>query len=541
MSVYHLFVLALAAVVVAEMQMTASAAAAHPNFVFILTDDQARWDLAVMNKTRKLLEAEGVLFENYMVNTPICCPSRTEMLSGRYYHNAGAPNGTCMHVNAEELVFDPSTLFSQLHSNGYVTGVFGKVINGQQKCFCKEFRSEGMTMVGSPCKEGDFYGNQYFVKHPNGTHYIETLDKSLETTYQTSQLGNRTLDWINSVVKENASQPFFAYIGPHAPHYSADPAAWHQDRTFSDMKAPRTPNWNESCPDKHGMIANNPPLDMNATIHLDHQHQVRWMSLLSVDDVVEAVYNDLEKLGILDNTYIIFSSDHGYHLGQWRVPSSKQQPYDTDIFVPTLMRGPGIKAGSSCPNMVGNVDLAPTILTLAGIDVPEVMDGKSFAQLIVKEENPFYKQPLQLPANSDSGTSVWRDAFLIQYKSVGTYDNTHAVMWWPADTFKGRYEHPPGMPCQKCPHWWLDGPTDTWRGLRLINETHNMLYVEFNPNWVFDGTQGDVFHELYDVNKDPYQMTNIYESTPKGTTQELHKRLDKYASCQGGSTNGNCP
>ena len=365
------------------------ARASKPNFVLIQTDDQARWDIFVMNKTRRLLADQGVSFANYMVNTPVCCPSRTELVSGRYYHNVGAPNGSCMHVNSEEMVFDKTSVFSMLESNGYTTGVFGKVTNDQGKYFCGKKRAEGMTVISSPCDYNNFYSKEYFVKLANGTSYIEKLDPNVQSTYQTSQLGNRSIAFVREVAK--SGKPFYAYIGPHAPHYPADPAPWQENETFAGITAPRTPNWNASCPDHHQVAADNPPLNEIITTYIDHQHRVRLMSLLSVDDVIEAVVNELKDLDILDSTYIMFTSDHGYHLGQWRIPQSKEQPYDTDIFVTTFARGPGISAGSEVKSMVGNVDVTPTMLDLAGIEAPSVMDGRSLAPLVVTEPNPFWK------------------------------------------------------------------------------------------------------------------------------------------------------
>ena len=506
----------------------------RPNFVFIQTDDQARWDMIAMNKTVRLIADQGASFANYMVNTPICCPSRTEIFSGRYYHNVGAPNGSCMHVNSEYWVFDKTSLFSTLQSGGYLTGVFGKVTNDQGGYFCKKMMADGMTMVSSPCDYNDFYSKKYFVKLANGTKYVETLDGSLPTTYQTSQIGNRSISWIKEVATSNAGTPFFAYLGPHAPHYPADPAPWQTENIFADVKAPRTPSWNASSPDKHEMVADNPPMNDNSTLFSDHQHQIRLLSLLSVDDVIEAVYNTLQELNILDNTYIIFTSDHGYHLGQWRIPSSKQQPYDTDIFVTTLMRGPGIGAGTTVKSMVGNVDITPTILDLAGVEKPEAMDGKSMAKLVVTEDNRFYDVREE---DAQQAAENWRDTYLIEYKSVGKYDNTHAVMWWPGKDFHGQHIHPPAAPCKKgCPDWWLDGPSNTYRGIRIQNSTHNLFYGEFNPDWQFSN-ETDVFHEYYNINEDPDQLSNVYKSTAGDILKDLHNQLETYSTCWGGS----CP
>ncbi|XP_065178089.1 extracellular sulfatase Sulf-1-like [Sycon ciliatum] len=508
-----------------------SASAGRPNFILIQTDDEARWDMIAMNKTARLLRDQGATLNNYMVNTPVCCPSRTEIFSGRYYHNIGAPNGSCMHVNSKQWVFDDTSLFSTLQSNGYLTGVFGKVTNDQGGYFCKEKMDAGMTMISSPCDYNSFYSSQYFVKLANGTKYVEKLNPKLPTTYQTSQLGNRSISWIKDIVKTDPGKPFLAYIGPHAPHYPASPAPWYQgNNIFENIKAPRTPNWNVSCPDKHPAISSNPPLNAEATLYLDHNNQVRLLSLLSVDDIIDAVYSTLKDLDLLQNTYIIFTSDHGYHLGQWRVPSSKLLPYDTDIFVSTFIRGPGIEAGSKVDAVVGNVDIAPTILDLAGIAVPKGMDGKSMAGHLLAQHGTGAELP----------KTEWREAFLIEFKSAGRLDNSHTVEWWPGEDFIGVLRKSPAAPCKNCAHWWIDGPSNTYRALRLINATHNIMYAEFNADWQFDN-QTAVFHEYYDITEDPYQMKNTYSKISSSLQMSLHEQLHTYAMCAGGQENGNCP
>merc|ERR1712062_119115 len=111
------------------------------------------------------------------------------------------------------------------------------------------------------------------------------------------------------------------------------------------------------------------------------------MGLLSVDDMIKDIYEYLDALQILDNTYLIFSSDHGYKQGQWRIGTSKQHPYETDIRVPFIIRGPGIEPGTNISTVLaGNVDLMPTMLDLAGISnnalSEDSMDGKSMKNIL---------------------------------------------------------------------------------------------------------------------------------------------------------------
>ena len=97
---------------------------------------------------------------------------------------------------------------------------------------------------------------------------------------------------------------------------------------------------------------------------------------------VEQVVQLLERTGQLDRTYVVLTSDHGYHMGQFGLAVDKRLPYETDIRVPLLVRGPGVAAGSRVSSAAVSVDLAPTVLDMADIDVPEDMDGVSLLPLL---------------------------------------------------------------------------------------------------------------------------------------------------------------
>ena len=131
-----------------------------------------------------------------------------------------------------------------------------------------------------------------------------------------------------------------------------------------------------------------------------------------MDEIVGAVVDKLTAAGVIDKTFIFYSSDHGYKQGQWRVGTSKQHPYETDIRVPFLARGPGIQAGSKPAQVTGNIDLTPTMLELAGgaAYVPEFMDGHSMVPFLVKTGEV---------AEREARVSSWREAMLNEYLSVG--------------------------------------------------------------------------------------------------------------------------
>eukprot|EP00055_Hartaetosiga_balthica_P014901 m.84877 g.84877 ORF g.84877 m.84877 type:complete len:433 (-) comp8722_c0_seq5:1030-2328(-) len=352
-----------------------------------------------------------------MVNTPICCPSRTETFSGRYFHNIGPPHeqGGCMFANTTNAV-GPDGLFASLKRNGYNVGVFGKVTNDQSNVLDLAIKLETMTYIDSPVDYNNYMGVTYQRLFPNGTNFVETLNGKapiFNTPYQTTQIGNRTLRWLTDALTKDT--PFFAYIGPHAPHFPATPAPWYET-LWKNGSAPMTPNYNFSDPGKPQHIRQNPPLTQDVKCWEDQHFRDRWSSLKSVDEIVEVVHDLLEASGKLNNTYFIYTSDHGYKLGQWRVGTSKQHPYETDIHVPFIIKGPNIPHNQTFSQLSGNVDILPTVLDLAGIDVPSIVDGKSIKQFLF---NPHHED------------STWRKNILIEYKSVGTYYNDHSTIWAP--------------------------------------------------------------------------------------------------------------
>ena len=334
-----LFLFYLASTNAVSVNPNAKEKAVQPNFIFILTDDQDRvlgkdgysalGSMEIMpNLLSKMME-EGAIVDNFLVNTPICCPSRTEFFTGRYFHNVGPPNakGHCMHADTS-FVGDPDTgIFGLLTNNGYEVGLFGKITNNQESIVNQLVDQKTATYIDSPVKERSFEPPEFY-RYPNskGKLEIETVNQNdpvFGSMYQTTQLGNRTLRWLDEVVGKPMSEgkeakPFFAYIGPHAPHFPAQPAPWHE-HAMDHIDVPITPNYNVESPDKAAHVRQNPPLNDQVRCYQDQHFRDRWASLLSVDDMIKEIYEYLDALEILENTYLIFSSDHGYKQGQWRI------------------------------------------------------------------------------------------------------------------------------------------------------------------------------------------------------------------------------
>ena len=118
--------------------------------------------------------------------------------------------------------------------------------------------------------------------------------------------------------------------------------------------------------DKPPFMQGWPSLTVTDTLAIDRDYRKRLLSLLAVDEGIDALVSTLQSVGQLDNTYIVFASDNGYHMGQHRMLQGKGTPYEEDIHVPLIVRGPGVPAGAVRGEMTSMVDLAPTFAEIAG-------------------------------------------------------------------------------------------------------------------------------------------------------------------------------
>eukprot|EP00041_Stephanoeca_diplocostata_P003934 m.39508 g.39508 ORF g.39508 m.39508 type:complete len:609 (-) comp14720_c0_seq1:149-1975(-) len=485
-------------------------AGSQKNIVFVLTDDQdlVLGSMQALPNIKRLIGDAGANMTQFRVNTPICCPSRSTMLSGRYEHNNRVKDPTvtgCMRQNTSRATnpgFWENSVVMHLHNAGYTTGMFGKVLNVMDTYGCKSSSGmpPGLDRSLIMCTH-TFFDCDWV----NDTVLVHTGNNPED--YTTSVMGNASVAWIRSVLEMGKTHPpFYAWIGPHAPHLPAIPAPWYVNHPIGKNTAPRTEPWyNYSGLDHHPIVARQPILSEKDAAGIDIEYSKRLISLLSVDDLMVGVYDVLMEFNEWENTYVFFSSDHGYSLGQFRLPSHKMQVYDNNLRVPFLVKGPGISPGTFHDNIAGFVDLQATMLTLAGIDVPanNWMDGRSFAHLLVQNITP--------PARP------WKHAHIAEYQSIS---NTHC-------------EH-------NCGHQ-EDGPTNTYRSMRIINDTHNLLYAEFTDvtiaaDWSFP-VGGILFREYYDLNTDPYELHNHYNNAPSSLKEALHAQLDQLFHCVG----SDCP
>ncbi|KAL4218375.1 Extracellular sulfatase Sulf-1 [Mactra antiquata] len=378
-----------------------------PNIIIVITDDQDEMlgSMSTMTKTMKIMGQEGVRFNNSFVSTPMCCPSRSSFLTGLYSHNhhVYTNNDNCSGVDWQRI-HEPRTFAKYLSDAGYRTGYFGKYLNEYNGTYIPPGWRE---WVGQ-CKNSQYYNytlnfNDQKVKH----------DDNYYRDYFTDLIGNDSVTFLKQSIQYFPTKPVMMMLSVPAPHGPEDAAPQYQ-HMFENNTLHRTESWNYvNNSDKQWLLQMMKPLRPIDIEFTDMLQRKRLQTLQSVDSLMEKIHYQLRLLGELDNTYIIYTSDHGYHLGQFGIVKGKALPYDFDIRVPLFIRGPGILRDTVIPNPVGNVDLAPTILDMAGIEIPEHMDGRSLLKLIKT-----HRQTWNLQGDFVKTRRPWRDSFLVERGKV---------------------------------------------------------------------------------------------------------------------------
>ena len=206
-----------------------------------------------------------------------------------------------------------------------------------------------------------------------------------DQVYETDVLSARAVEFVSRTAQ--SGNPFFLYVAPHASHARPIPAARHEGE-FAAAPPHRPPSFNQMRVDTPPWVRALPELNAEDTAKIDATARARKETLLALDELVGAVLSALEQAGILDQTFIVLTSDNGFHLGEHRIPNGKGTAYDEAIRVPLVIRGPEVPA-SRTTALVSDIDLAPTIATWADVEIPAFVDGRSLTPLISGDPGPW--------------------------------------------------------------------------------------------------------------------------------------------------------
>jgi N-acetylglucosamine-6-sulfatase len=447
----------------------------RPNIVFVLTDDLSM-DLIPYMPAVGALQARGLTFTNYFVSDSLCCPSRSSIFTGNFPHDTGVfkNSGPGGGIAAFYSHGDENRTFNlALQRAGYRTAIMGKYLNG--------YLEQGRSAI--PPTEVPPGWSQWDVA---GWGYPE-FDYPLDVNGIVEHFGHRPRDYLTDVIARRGvrfidrsaavGKPFFLELATFAPHSPYTPAP-RDAQEFSGLTAPRPPNFDVMPTNAPGWLAPHPPLDTQQITRIDTVFRQRAQAVQAVDDMIAKVQAALQRDDLLDDTYIVFSSDNGLHTGEYRLMPGKLTAFDTDIHVPLVIAGPGVPAGSSTDAMTENVDLAKTFAAMGATTLPS--DGHSLVPLL-----------------SGATPAGWRGAILVEHHG-------------PAESSSD-----PDSQNR------LSGNPPSYEAMR----TPGFLYVEYK-----DGER-----EFYDLRTDPYELDNIVADVSQSQLALLHAELLGLERCHGGA------
>jgi len=402
-----------------------SADAPRPNVVFILMDD-LRWDEIgcaghpfVKTPNIDRIAREGAFFRNAFATTPLCSPSRASFLTGRYPHAHGVTDNTDHDALSHRLVTFPRLL----HDAGYVTAFIGKWHMGTD-----DSPRPGIDHWVGFKGQGDYIDPELNV---NGK--VEKVKG-----YATDLLNERAVEFL----RKTHDRPFLLYLSHKAVHPNllqradgtlSDPSAStfvpapRHANLFTNETMPRRPNALidrvSGKPALERRIGNLPPLG-RATGSSDGDIRGRLRSLMAAEEGVGDILKTLEDRKLLDNTLVIFTSDHGYYYGEHGLSVERRLAYEEGIRIPLVMRYPPlIKTGTTVEPIALSLDVAPTLLELAGAPIPANMHGRSLVPLLKGTQQKL------------------RDSFLIEYFSDTVFPRVHKMGYQALRTGQWKYIH----------------------------------------------------------------------------------------------------
>lgn len=387
---------------------------------------------------------EGVHFNNAFTVYSVCSPSRATMLTGQYPHIHGVTD------NVTDFPASATTYATLLRDAGYATGYFGKWHMGKQAA--RPGFDTAVTFHG----QGTYFRTEFFDQAGSSLFTSSATDWVDDVTTQSA------LDFITA--QSQSAEPFLAVVGYKTPHQPWEPPARNSD-LFSDDTPIAVPN-----------LTVPPPFAPGAGGGANVGQLRNYMrTVVGIDDNVGDVLMLLENLEIANDTAVIFISDNGFFRGEHKL-GDKRAAYEESIRVPFMIRYPKIQPGPlQVDEMALNLDMAPTILDLAGVPIPESMQGRSL-----------------YPFLTGAVPDKWRDSFIFSYNIDPNIPNAAVV-----------------------PHLGLRRAD----GLKLVGYQDDALWNEF-----YDTSQGN----------DPYEINNLFSSAERASDRELLSAEMKAAAAEFG-------
>ena len=459
----------------------------RPNIILILSDDEDVGIHAFLPKTKALLHDKGTTLTNFFTTYSLCCPARASILLGQYPHNTkvesnAPPSGG--YLQFRNLGREQTTVATWLQKAGYRTILIGKYLNGYDASVAGVAPpgwTDWVAALGTQPASGFNYSldeNGAFVNFG-----------AAPADFLTDVIASKAVAAIRQAAQDDA--PLFLYLAPFTPHQPAGFAPRHAG-LFTTTPLPILPNYNEkNVSDKPLAIRSLPLLGSGAVTSLGRVYQNRLRSLQSIDDLVDSVVTTLKAVHKLDKTWIFYVSDNGFHMGAHRSRIGKNLPYEEDLRVPFVVRGPGVPAGRVVNEIGLNIDLASTFAEIAKVTPTVAQDGRSLVPLLTGTGAPGWRQSFQAEKGSEDTTSIFIAADATN-PQVELGDDATSL---------------PGL---------------GWNAIRSAR----WKYVEW----------GTGERELYDLTADPYEMSNLlFVGGDTTAVPTLSTRLHQLMTCGGPS------
>jgi arylsulfatase A-like enzyme len=457
------------ATVDASLPIPDAATATKANVVFVLTDDLS-WNLVKYMPHVLDLQKRGMTFSHYYVTDSLCCPSRSSIFTGKYPHNTtvfsnSGPNGG--YTQFLKAGNQAETFATTLGGAGYHVGMMGKYLNGYTP---KTNAPDPGWTEWDVSGEGGYNEFGYDLNQ-NGT--VKAYGNA-PAAYMVDVLSGLGSSFIGAA----KGSPFLLEVATFAPHAPYTPAPRYVGK-FSET-LPRTPPFDTRNTNPPDWLAEHTDLNSTEILSLDTSFNLRVEAVQGVDDLIAALEDAVSKANANDNTYFVFSSDNGYHMGEHMLMAGKQTAFDTDINVPLIVVGPGVPAGVTVDAIVENIDLCPTFAELAGTPPPSGVDGHSLVSLLHG----------QAPGD-------WRNVALIEH---------HGPDLEPMDPSDPDAEDRSVQP-------------NSYEAIRMASS----VYVEYQ-----DGET-----EYYDLATDPNELTNTAAGLTQSQVKKFHATIQAIQGCKG--------
>lgn len=455
--------------------------ASKPNFILIMTDDQDLHlnSLDYQQAVQKHFAQEGTWFKKHFCTVALCCPSRVSFLTGKAAHNTNVTDVSAPYGGYPRFIeegFNDDYLPVWLQDAGYNTYYTGKMMNGHSTATYNNPRINGWN------------GSDFLIDPGTYIFYNATMTRNHEPyrnlpgEYSTDLIASAAVGFLDDAIAAS-DRPFFLGVAPIAPHsetitnprpvkFNAPVPAKRHEHLFPNVTIPRTPNFNPDTPGTASYFKTIRQLNQSEIEYNDDWYRKRLQSLQSVDDLIDSIIDRLSASPeVLENTYLIYTTDNGFHIGQHRLPPGKSCGIEEDVNIPFLIRGPGIAKGAVQTIPSSHTDIVPTVFNLAGIPLRDDFDG---------EPIPVTDEQL---ANNDKSEHVniefWGD-YLVE-----------------GNVFYGR----------------SDFINNTYKTVRVVGEDYDLSYTVWCTNE----------HELYDMTIDPYQINNLHNTNGTVNSWPIHK------------------